>query len=104
MLPILGEVAVSHRKRVNRRHEPDDLLGVIAANRHVLWLGRFFQESLREGVQFSLLSAAVLCWAQVAIPWTNSWADKLPFLGFALAYSAIYCALVHFWGCFGRVL
>src|SRR5438552_12159611 len=82
MFPIIGEIAVSHRKRTRtqRRHEPEDLLGVIAANERVRGFARWFVDEVNTGVRFLLASASFFSVFSAFGPWTTSVADRLPFV------------------------
>ena len=83
MIPIIGEVYLSKRRRksvIARRHEPEDLLGVIAANERVRGLARWFVGEVSTGVRFLLASAAFFASFSAFGPWTTSVADRLPFV------------------------
>src|SRR3989449_2825875 len=97
MLPILGEVVMSHRKRrVNRRNEPDDLLGVIAANERVRGFARWFVGEVNTAVRFLLSSAAFFSSFSAFGPWTSSVADRLPFVAVFFGSLAGFFAHLHY--------
>src|SRR2546422_2587825 len=97
MFPILGEVAVSHRKRTRtqRRNEPDDLLGVIAANERVRGFARWFVGEVSTGVRFLLASAAFFASFSAFGPWTTSVVDRLPFVAVFFGSLALFFAHLH---------
>ena len=96
MIPIIGEVYLSKRRRKSvtaRRHEPDDLLGVIAANERVRGFAQWVVGSVNSGVRFMLSSAALFSSFSAFAPWTTSVTDRLPFI--AVFFGSLALFFVH---------
>ena len=98
MFPIIGEIAVSHRKRTRTqpRHEPDDLLGAFAANERVRGFARWFVGEVNTGVRFLLASAAFFTSFSAFCPWTTSVADRLPFVAVFFGSLALFFAHLRY--------
>ena len=80
---------MSHRKKrrnVNR-HEPDDLLGVIAADERVRGFARWFVDEVNTGVRFFLSSTAFFSGLSAISPWTSNLWDRIFPFGFVSAGS-----------------
>src|SRR3989442_9174915 len=92
---MIGEGFMSHRRKRRNvsRHEPEDLLGVIAANERVRGFARWFVGEVNTGVRFLLASAAFFSSFSAFGPWTTSMADRLPFV--AVFFGSLAAFFAH---------
>ena len=90
---------MSHRRKKSvaaRRHEPEDLFGVIAANERVRGFARWLVDEVNTSVRFLLSSAAFFSAFSAFGPWTTSVADRLPFVAVFFGSLALFFAHLHY--------
>ena len=80
-----------------RRHEPDDLLGVIAANERVRGFAHWVVGSVNSGVRFFLSTSAALSGISAISPWTsNVWDRVFPFAFVSVGSLVLFFAHLHY--------